>query len=102
MRLVRNLALLWFLLSLAGLMGAGMLLVYGMVSGCVGTGAWGACVAGSAIAIVAAIASLFMSTVAMFFSQMFYMAGARASRDGPLGRPSVRGFFADLIADVLT
>lgn len=102
LRLVRNLSLLWFLLSLVALVVAGVLLVYGMVVGCSdGAGGWGACVALFSMGILASLSSLFMATIALVFSQMFYMAGAKVTAM-ERQRFSVRGFFSDLMLDLLT
>lgn len=99
-RLVRNLSLLWFLLSLVALVGAGVLLIYGMAIGCTGgEGGWGACVAMFSMGILASLSSLFMATIALVFSQMFYMAGAEVTA-AEKPRFSVRGFFSDLILDI--
>ncbi len=100
LRLVRNLSLLWFLLSLVALVVAGLLLVYGMVIGCRGgADGWGACVGLFSIGIFASLSSLFMATIALVFSQMFYMAGAKVTAM-ERQRFSVRGFFSDLMLDI--
>lgn len=102
MRLIRNLSLLWFLLSLVALVVAGVLLIYGMVVGCSdGADGWGACVALFSMGMLASLSSLFMATIALAFSQMFYMAGAKATA-AKRQRFSVRGFFSDLMLDLLT
>ncbi len=103
-RLGRNLSLLWFLLSLIALVVAGVLLVYGMAVGCRDDAdGWGGCVALFSIGIFASLSSLFMATIALVFSQMFYMAGAKVTAAGTeRQRFSVRGFFSDLMLDVFT
>lgn len=100
-RLVRNLSLLWFVLSLVALVVAGALLVYGMAIGCTGgADGWGACVALSSVGVFASLSSLFMATIALVFSQLFHMAGAKVTTAAERPRFSVRGFFSDLIVDV--
>ncbi len=103
LRLVRNLALLWFLLSLVALVVACVLLIYGMAVGCSddGAGGWGGCVALFSMGILASLSSLFMATIALVFSQMFYMAGAKVTAS-ERQRFSVRGFFSDLMLDLFT
>lgn len=101
-RLARNLSLLWFVLSLLGLIGAVLLVVYGMAIGCSDAASgWGVCVAGFSLAILASVSSLFMATVALVFAQMFYMAGARVKEGGERTRFSVRGFFANILLDLI-
>ena len=101
LRLVRNLSLLWFVLSLLALTGAGLLVVYGMVWGCVQSSVgWFGCVLGFSMALLAALSSLFMATVALAFAQMFFMAGVRVKEGGERPRFSVRGFFADIVFDL--
>lgn len=100
-RLVRNLALLWSVLSIIALVVAGALLVYGMAIGCTdGADGWGACVGLFSIGVFASLSSLFMATIALVFSQLFYMAGAEVTVTAEKPRFSVRGFFSDLIVDI--
>ena len=88
-RIVRNLALLWTLLSLLGLLLALGLTVYSAAWGCTPAGSWSqdmpwiGCVLAVGVGVLAAAASLACAVVMLFFAQLFYWGGMQASRARP-------------------
>ena len=112
LRLARNLALLWMGLSLLGLLGAIVFVVYAMGWGCSegsmlrGGLSWFGCVMASSVSIMAAIASLITATVVLFFAQIFYLAGAQVRQGGPsrprwFSRQALFGDAADVAVDAV-
>jgi uncharacterized BrkB/YihY/UPF0761 family membrane protein len=105
--IVRLLALIWTLLSLLGL-GFGVLAVlYAGAWGCVGHHlGWFGCMAATTVIPFAAVSSLFVAVVVLFFAHIFYVAGAKAEDVAPRRRRSWKekagGFVAEVIADILT
>jgi hypothetical protein len=77
--IVRLIALFWTLLSLLGF-GLGVLAVaYAGAWGCVGHAlGWFGCTAASLVIPLGAAVSLFTAGVVLFFSHLFYVAGARS------------------------
>ncbi|MGH8029394.1 MAG: hypothetical protein ACREO3_05610 [Arenimonas sp.] len=99
---MRLFALGWTLLSLLGLVLGGMFFAYAATWGCVGAPqGWLACSAPTLLIVLAAAGSLFSAVVLLFFSQLFYLAGADAKTDGPRRRPRLRGLLLEVIADIL-
>lgn len=80
LRLLRAAAFLWFAFSALGVAAAFALLVYAAGWGCSappnGMGR-GLCVVAYGMAVPAALASLFMSTVMLLFAHLFYRGGVR-------------------------
>lgn len=79
-RLLRNLALLWFLGSLLGI---GLTIVFGgyaLLAEC--SGSLLGCLAGVSVGLLAFAASAVTAGIVLAFMQLFYMAGARTSGPG--------------------
>ncbi|HZH44909.1 MAG TPA: hypothetical protein VEY50_12580 [Lysobacter sp.] len=99
--IVRLLALGWTLLSLLGLVGGALALVYAGGWGCIGHHlGWFGCTFGIAMIPFASLFSLVVAVVVLFFAHVFYVAGARAER-AQLRKPSLRGLVGDVVADIL-
>jgi uncharacterized membrane protein len=96
----------WVVLSLLGCLVAALAFAYGATYGCVGAAdGWLVCTGAFAFLGVGAVASLITSATMLFFSHLFYIAGAE-SRDAAPARPRtlgqrVRGFAYNVIFDIL-
>jgi hypothetical protein len=100
--LLRLAALAWTLLSLLGVVIGVLIVVYAGAWGCVGNArGWFECTLPTVFIPFAAVASFASALVVLFFSHLFYVAGATARDVAPRPRPTVRGFVFDIIADIL-
>jgi hypothetical protein len=96
----------WFVLSLLGCVAAALVFAYGATYGCVGAAdGWLACSGAIAFFGVGAVISLIAASMMLFFSHLFYLAGAESQQVAP-ARPRtlgqrVRGFAYDVIFDIL-
>lgn len=104
LRVARNIALAWLLLSLLGLAAAIVFTVYGAGAVCPGfsngIGDWIGCAIGFSTSIIAALVSIFASAVVLLFAQLFYMAGATV-RTARAGRVGIGDELLDAAVDVI-
>jgi hypothetical protein len=99
--LIRLLALGWLLLSALGVVVGVGAVFYAGGWGCVGHAqGWFPCTAATGLVALAALGSFFTALVVLFFAHLFYLGGAKVTT-AQHKRPSLRGFVADVVADIL-
>lgn len=91
-RLLRNVMLAWFVLSLIAVAAGILLGGYGAVAGCRDAGGgtdWLECVLMFSMLVPMALGSMITSAILLLFMQLFYMAGARVTQR-PVYRTSIK------------
>lgn len=98
---IRMLALGWTLLSVLMLIVGLVALFYAGAWGCVGNAnGWFVCTLATSMLALGGIGSLFMAVVVLFFSHLFYVAGAKV-KTVEMRRPSLKTVIGDVIVDIL-